>query len=174
MIQKIKILLEMIQFKLTVFALPFAFTGGFLAARGVPTIKTIMLVILAMVGARTCAMGFNRIADRHFDGKNPRTSERAIPAGEVKLWEAWLMVLISGGIFFRMLCVKLPDSAAVPTRTQLNIVLFSDKTLYCSLPSCAGPGSGIFSFGWLGCCFRQSGWLSLGIISGGSFLGRRV
>ncbi|MGB3212605.1 MAG: UbiA-like polyprenyltransferase [Desulforhopalus sp.] len=98
--RKILVLLEMIQFKLTIFALPFAFTGAFLASRGVPDIMTILLIILAMVGARTCAMGFNRIVDRRFDKANPRTAARALPAGDVRLWEAWAMVVISGTLFF--------------------------------------------------------------------------
>jgi len=93
--KKILILLEMIQFKLTIFALPFAFTGAFLAAHGFPKISIFFWIILAMVGARTCAMGFNRIVDRRFDEDNPRTAARAIPAGEVSLSEAWGMVILS-------------------------------------------------------------------------------
>jgi len=100
MLKKITILLEMIKFKLTIFAMPFAFMGAFLAARGVPDIRTILLVILAMVGARTCAMGFNRIVDAKFDGANPRTAERAIPAGAVSSLEAWGMVTGAGLLFF--------------------------------------------------------------------------
>lgn len=100
MLQKISIMLEMIKFKHTVFALPFALMGAFLAAQGIPDAQTFMLVILAMGGARTCAMGFNRIVDVRFDRKNPRTAERALAAGTVRLWEAWLMVIASGGLFF--------------------------------------------------------------------------
>ena len=100
MFKKIAILLEMIKFKLTIFAMPFAFMGAFLGARGIPDFKTFILVILAMVGARTCAMGFNRIVDAKFDGANPRTAERAIPAGAVSAIEAWSMVLIAGALFF--------------------------------------------------------------------------
>ena len=100
MFKKIAILLEMIKFKLTIFAMPFAFMGAFLAADGVPDVKTILLVILAMVGARTCAMGFNRIVDAKFDGANPRTAERAIPSGAVTSIEAWCMVIIAGMLFF--------------------------------------------------------------------------
>jgi 4-hydroxybenzoate polyprenyltransferase len=98
--KKLAILLEMIKFKLTVFALPFAFTGAFLAARGLPDLSIFFWIIVAMVGARTCAMGFNRIVDRRFDADNPRTAERAIPAGQVKLSEAWLLVVASGALFF--------------------------------------------------------------------------
>ena len=100
MFKKIAILLEMIKFKLTIFAMPFAFMGAFLAARGVPDLKTFLLVILAMVGARTCAMGFNRIVDAKFDAANPRTAERAIPAGAVSMIEAWSMVIVAGVLFF--------------------------------------------------------------------------
>jgi 4-hydroxybenzoate polyprenyltransferase len=100
MLNKITTLLEMIKFKLTIFAMPFAFMGAFLGARGVPDFKTILLVILAMVGARTCAMGFNRIVDAKFDGANPRTAERAIPSGAVSGLEAWSMVTGAGLLFF--------------------------------------------------------------------------
>ncbi len=100
MIKKIAVLFEMIKFKLTIFAMPFAFMGAFLAVRGVPDLKSFLLVILAMVGARTCAMGFNRIVDAKFDGENPRTAERAIPSGAVSRLEAWSMVIIAGILFF--------------------------------------------------------------------------
>lgn len=106
MLKKIGILLEMIKFKLTIFAMPFGLTGAFLGARGVPESVVLLWVILAMVGARTCAMGFNRIVDRTFDQKNPRTAARAIPAGEVKIVEAWIMVILSGCLFF-FSCYKL-------------------------------------------------------------------
>ena len=100
MFQKITVLLEMIKFKLTIFAMPFAFMGAFLAARGVPDILTFLLVILAMIGARTCAMGFNRIVDAGFDKANPRTAERALPAGAVSMLEAWSFVIGAGLLFF--------------------------------------------------------------------------
>jgi len=100
MLKKVSILLEMIKFKHTVFALPFALMGAFLAAGGVPGGKTFAWVVLAMGGARTCAMGFNRIVDVRFDRENPRTAERALAAGTVRLWEAWLMVVAAAGLFF--------------------------------------------------------------------------
>ncbi len=79
--RKLAILLEMIKFQHTVFAMPFALMGAFLAARGLPGVRVFFWVILAMVGARTCAMTFNRIVDRRFDAANPRTAGRALPAG---------------------------------------------------------------------------------------------
>ncbi len=100
MFAKIRILLEMIKFEHTVFAMPFALMGAFLAARGVPEARTFFWVVVAMVGARTAAMGFNRIADRRFDAMNPRTANRAIPAGQVRLTEAWIMVIAASLLFF--------------------------------------------------------------------------
>ncbi len=100
MFRKIAVLLEMIKFKLTIFAMPFAFMGAFLAARGIPDGRTFLFVVLAMIGARTCAMGFNRIIDARFDAANPRTAGRAIPAGVVSSLEAWSMVIIAGLLFF--------------------------------------------------------------------------
>ena len=100
MLEKIRILLEMIKFKHTVFAMPFALMGAFLAARGMPDLRVLFWVVMAMVGARTCAMGFNRIVDRRFDGANPRTASRALPAGKVSLTESWAMVILSALLFF--------------------------------------------------------------------------
>lgn len=90
----------MIKFKHTVFALPFALMGAVLAARGIPSFRVFFWVIIAMVGARTAAMTFNRIADHRFDAANPRTEKRAIPAGEVSLKESWLMVGAASALFF--------------------------------------------------------------------------
>jgi len=73
--------LETIKFSHTVFALPFAFTGAVLAASGLPSLNQIFWILLAMVGARTAAMGMNRLIDAEIDRANPRTCGRAIPAG---------------------------------------------------------------------------------------------
>ena len=100
MIRKLTVMLEMIKFKHTVFAMPFALMGAFLAERGFPSIRVFFWVVIAMVGARTAAMTFNRIVDRRFDAANPRTAKRAIPAGEVSMAESWLMVVVSSILFF--------------------------------------------------------------------------
>jgi len=73
----------MIKFEHTIFALPFAFSGMMLAAEGWPTWRTMGWIVIAMVGARSAAMSFNRWADRHIDAENPRTADRALPAGQV-------------------------------------------------------------------------------------------
>lgn len=126
-INKIATLLEMIQFKLTIFALPFAFTGAFLAGRGVPNLSVILWVVLAMVGARTSAMGFNRIVDRKFDENNPRTANRAIPAGAVKLGEAWVMVILAGLLFF-FSCLQLNILTLQLSPVALSLTLFYSLT----------------------------------------------
>jgi len=99
-LDKLKILLEMIKFQHTIFALPFAFAGALLAARGFPGPEQSLWILLAMIGARTVAMGLNRIADREFDAENPRTKDRALVTGDIGTKEAWLMVLIAGAVYF--------------------------------------------------------------------------
>ncbi|MHB1349625.1 MAG: UbiA-like polyprenyltransferase [Desulfobulbaceae bacterium] len=127
MIEKISVLLEMIKFKHTVFALPFALMGAFLADRGVPGPWVFFWVVLAMAGARTCAMGFNRIVDRRFDALNPRTKGRALPAGQVTLLESWLMVIASGGLFF-FACSMLNPLALAIAPFALALTLFYSLT----------------------------------------------
>ncbi len=97
---KTRILLDMIKFEHTVFALPFAYLGAFLAAGGLPGLRTSLLILLAMAGARTAAMGFNRIVDVPYDARNPRTCGRALPAGKVRTSEAWAMVILASAAFF--------------------------------------------------------------------------
>ena len=100
MLRKIKYLLEMIKFEHTIFALPFAYTGAVLAARGFPDLKTAFLILGCMVGARTAAMTFNRLADLPFDAENPRTKNRHLVTGEVKPLEAWLFFFGASFLFF--------------------------------------------------------------------------
>ncbi len=127
MFRKIGILLEMIKFKLTIFAMPFAFIGAFLANRGAPDLIVFFWIILAMVGARTCAMGFNRIVDKQFDKENPRTANRAIPAGDVSLLESWAMVVIAGLLFF-FACYSLNALTLMLAPLALGLTLFYSYT----------------------------------------------
>lgn len=85
-------LLDMIKFEHTVFALPFAFLAAMEAAQGLPPLKALLWIVAAMVGARTAAMTFNRLADADLDALNPRTARRAIPAGRVSRAGAWLLL----------------------------------------------------------------------------------
>src|SRR2546423_6458637 len=84
----------------TVFALPFALLGLLVASRQHPvTWRTLTLVVLAFTCARFVALGFNRIADRDLDAKNPRTRARELPAGRLTLAQAWAAVLVAVALF---------------------------------------------------------------------------
>jgi 4-hydroxybenzoate polyprenyltransferase len=98
---KIAVILDMIKFPHTVFALPFAIMSAFLAAGGVPTARQLFWILLCMVGARSAAMSFNRIADARIDARNPRTASRAIPAGRLSVAEtaAFMLAMIALFVF---------------------------------------------------------------------------
>jgi 4-hydroxybenzoate polyprenyltransferase len=98
---RIRIVLEMIKFEHSVFALPFALVGAMLAARaggGLPTWRQILWIIVAMVGARSAAMTINRIADIEYDGRNPRTANRALPKGELSVGFAWVFTIVASAV----------------------------------------------------------------------------
>ena len=97
--EKLKTTLAMIKFEHTLFALPFAFLGAILAANGFPTWWQILWITVAMVGARSAAMTFNRIVDRDIDAKNPRTASREIPSGKLSVGFAWAFLYVSIGLF---------------------------------------------------------------------------
>jgi len=98
-LRNIRTTLEMIKIEHTLFALPFAFLGAVLAAGGVPTAWQLVWITVAMVGARSTAMAFNRIADKDYDAINPRTKSRAIPAGVLSVGFVVAFTIISAGIF---------------------------------------------------------------------------
>jgi len=85
----------------TLFALPFALLGLLAASLRSPvTWRVVGLVALAFTAARWVAMGYNRIADREFDARNPRTAMRELPRGTLSLAQAWLSVIVAGALFF--------------------------------------------------------------------------
>jgi 4-hydroxybenzoate polyprenyltransferase len=89
---------EFVRFSHAVFALPFALASMAVAAsatRGWPGWRIFLLILAAMVCARTTAMGFNRIVDRRFDALNPRTAQRHLPEGRIHLASAWMLVCLS-------------------------------------------------------------------------------
>ncbi len=91
---------RMVKFSHTVFALPFALAAVALAAHGHGvTVAQIAAIVLAMVGARTAAMGFNRIVDRRIDAANPRTADRELPTGKVSLSAAVSLTVASAALF---------------------------------------------------------------------------
>jgi 4-hydroxybenzoate polyprenyltransferase len=113
MLHKLKIVLEMIKFEHTLFALPFALIGMVLAADGWPSGRVFGWILVAMVGARSAAMGFNRLVDRRIDAANPRTASRALPAGLVTpgfvalFVVAALALLVVAAWQLNPMCVKL-------------------------------------------------------------------
>ena len=98
LLARLRTTLEMIKFEHSVFALPFALTGALLAVRGLPTWRQVFWIVAAMVGARSAAMTFNRIADLKFDALNPRTKTRALPAGQLGLGFAAGFTALSCGL----------------------------------------------------------------------------
>ncbi len=100
LLRNIHVTLEMIKIEHTLFALPFAFLGAVLAANGLPSVNQIVWITLAMVGARSTAMAFNRIADREYDALNPRTATRALPAGLLSVGFVWAFTVVSAALFF--------------------------------------------------------------------------
>lgn len=98
---RIRVVLEMIKFEHSVFALPFALVGALLAARAggaFLTWRQILWIIVAMVGARSAAMTMNRIADVEYDRGNPRTANRALPKGELSIGFAWAFTLLASAV----------------------------------------------------------------------------
>jgi 4-hydroxybenzoate polyprenyltransferase len=97
--QKLRTTLDMIKFEHTLFALPFAFLGAVLAADGLPTWRQVLWITLAMVGARSAAMTFNRIIDKDIDAANPRTAGRELPSGKLSIKFAWMFFIAAVALF---------------------------------------------------------------------------
>lgn len=123
--RNIRTTLEMIKIEHTLFALPFAFLGAVLAARGIPTVWQIVWITLAMVGARSTAMAFNRIADKDFDARNPRTKMRALPAGVLSIGFVWAFVIVSAAVFFFAAAMLNRLTLALAPIALASVVLYS-------------------------------------------------
>jgi len=95
----IRTTLEMIKIEHTLFALPFALLGAVLAAHGLPSVSQIVWIAVAMVGARSTAMAFNRVADKDYDARNPRTKTRAIPSGKLSVVFVLIFTIVGAGTF---------------------------------------------------------------------------
>lgn len=96
--RRLRILLEMIKFEHTIFALPFALIGMLLAADGLPPLPVLGWILVAMVGARSSAMAFNRLVDLEIDRRNPRTAARALPAGLLTTGQVWGFTALSAAL----------------------------------------------------------------------------
>ncbi len=98
--RKIVVILQMVKFSHTVFALPIALMSAFIASGGwVPT-RRLVLIVLAMVGARNGGMAFNRLVDMKYDSLNPRTSERALPKGQLSQLQVCLFIFACSVLYF--------------------------------------------------------------------------
>lgn len=91
--------LRLVAFRHSIFALPFALQGAWLAAGGVPAARTLALVVVCAVAARTAAMGFNRLVDARIDARNPRTAQRELVTGAVSPARAAVLVSLSSAVF---------------------------------------------------------------------------
>lgn len=116
---KLAAILKDIKIEHTVFALPFAFMGAVMAKGGFPSARKTFFILLAMVGARSAAMAFNRLVDEDLDRKNPRTRKRALPSGLVKRRDLALFISVSVALFLwaakmlNPLCFRLAPLALV-------------------------------------------------------------
>src|SRR6266480_2453878 len=126
-----------VRFSHTVFALPFALAALTVAARenrGWPGWNTFLLILGAMVSARSCAMAFNRIVDRRFDALNPRTANRHLPAGTISLVPAILLCALTGlglvaaSYFLNPVCFYLSPVALVAICFYSLTKRFTDYT----------------------------------------------
>lgn len=117
--KSVAIFLREIRVEHTLFALPFAYVGAILAARGIPSLGALIWITLAVLGARTAAMAANRFLDREIDARNPRTARRALASGTLApstmLWAsaAGLVLLLVSAWMLNPLCVKLMPIAAL-------------------------------------------------------------
>ena len=132
-VRNIRTTLEMIKIEHTLFALPFAFLGAVLAARGLPTPRQALWIALAMVGARSAAMAFNRIADRELDARNPRTRARAIPAGLLSLPFAWGFTAASAALFFLSAAMLNRATLLLSPVALASVLLYSYTKRFTSL-----------------------------------------
>lgn len=140
-VNKLFIILEMIKFEHTLFAMPFALSSALVAAHGLPAWRIIGWIIVAMVGARSAAMAFNRVADAKIDAANPRTSSRAIPKGLVSVASAWVFTVVSSGLLVFAAYKLNPLAFALSPVALLAILGYSYTKRFTSL-----------SHLWLGLC----------------------
>ena len=116
---KLKEFLKMIDFGHTLFGLPFAYLGAFLAIPGLPTTGQLFWITVAMFCARTAALCLNRLIDRRLDKANPRTANWVLAAGRLSVQRVWLMVFVFFALLFyaaaqlNPLCLKLAPLAVI-------------------------------------------------------------
>jgi len=128
LLKKIGNYASLIRFSHTIFALPFALASVALAWPSHPvTVRSFLWILVAMVGARSAAMGFNRLADRRFDALNPRTQNWELPQGKIKVWEASLLT-VTASLVFLYAAYQLNFVCFVLSPLALAIIFFYSLT----------------------------------------------
>ena len=119
--------LSFVRFSHSVFALPFALTGALLASREHPiSWMQVLWIIVAMVAARSAAMGFNRLVDARFDALNPRTAMRELPRGAMSGREATIFVMVSSIVFvfaaskLSVVCCRMRSLSPIPSARRIQ------------------------------------------------------
>lgn len=126
-LRNLGVTLEMIKWEHSIFMLPFALCGAMLAAGGLPSGRALAWIVIAMVGARSAAMAFNRLADASIDAANPRTQARALPAGVLTPAFVATFVVVSCGIFI-IAASQLNHLALLLSPVALAIILLYSYT----------------------------------------------
>jgi 4-hydroxybenzoate polyprenyltransferase len=126
MLGRIRLLLEMIRFSHTLFALPFALLSAALAWKEKNEFSWIELagIIACMVFARSAAMAFNRLADRKIDAANPRTAQRHLPRGQLSVRNVWLFTIVCGAGFIASTFIFLLRANPWPALLSVPVLLF--------------------------------------------------
>jgi 4-hydroxybenzoate polyprenyltransferase len=159
--QKLNEYLELVKFEHTVFALPFALSAVLLASYPAwPDALTVGWVVLAMVGGRTYAMALNRLLDAAFDAQNPRTVDRAIPAGRITRQEGWILTLLALGLMIGA-TFQLPAicqwllPVAIGLLTLYSLMKRFSAAAHLVLGLCLGSSA---IAGWLAVTGQWQGW----------------
>lgn len=124
---KLTVILQDIKIQHTVFALPFALMSAFLAAGGMPPVDILGWILLAMLGARSAAMAFNRIVDASIDAKNQRTKNRALPSKAVRQGDYFLFLAVSVAVFV-FACSQLNKLCLLLSPLALTVTFFYSFT----------------------------------------------
>jgi 4-hydroxybenzoate polyprenyltransferase len=127
------VICRMIKIEHSIFALPFAWVGAFLAARGWPGLETLLLLTVAMVGVRSFAMAFNRVADLPYDRKNPRTAKRPLVTGEITPWQTWRFCGLMAVLFIVSCAAMNPLCLALSPFALILAALYSYSKRITSL-----------------------------------------
>ncbi len=143
----------MIKIEHTLFALPFALLSAVLAARGLPSAWQLLWITGAMVGARSAAMAFNRLADADYDARNPRTSTRALPAGLLTRRFVWVFTIAAAILFFIAAAMLNRLTLMLAPVALASVLFYSYTKRFTSLSHLV--------LGWCLCIAPTGAWLAV-------------